>query len=261
MSASSYALRQRRKLLVTRGVAGALALALLVAVGLSAAGSFTAETEAPLGDKPEATAAVGTAKPSEILSASTASPALDDAIEALLSAERFRFQLRMRPIAADAKTSWLVTGEADVATSLDDPPRLHAQVAIGSGETFSVISEQLRVGETLYNMDAETGAYVPGEASGAEDLGAVDPVTTILSSLRELPAANFEEIASSEGTRTLLVRANGREIDGDITSMKIVLDEGTSLLRAMRFRSKAMTSSVLITDLGDPSIDIQVPSL
>ena len=238
-----------------------MALALIVAVGLSAAGSFTSETDAPPADKPEAAAEVSTAKPSEILSASTASPVLDDAITALLTAERFRFQLRMRPIAADSKTSWLVSGEADVATSVDDPPRLHAQVAIGSGDAYSVISEQLRVGEALYNMDTESGTYVPGEASGSQDLGAVDPVTTILSSLSELPAANFEEIASPNGTRTVLVRAAGGEIDGDITSMKLVLDAETGVLRAMRFRSKAMTSSVVITDLGDPSIDIQAPSL
>lgn len=260
MSASGYAMRQRRKLLLTRSVAGALALVLLVAIGLGAASSFTGEAEPPR-TPPATEVEVGTAKASEILSPTTASPALDAAITALLSAERFRFQLRMKPIAADSETSWLVTGEADVATALNDPPRLRAQVAIGSGDAYSVISEQLRVGEALYNKDAETGAYVRGQASGSEDLGAVDPVTTILGSLRELPAASFQEIASPEGTRTLLVRADGQLIDGDITSMKIVIDAETNLLRSMRFRSKAMTSSVVISDLGDPAIDIQSPSL
>ena len=261
MSATGYAMRQRRKLYVTRGVAGLLVIVLLAALGLSAAGSLSTDTEAPLPGRPEAPAAVGNAKPSEILTPTTTSPALDAAIAALLTAERFRFQLRMKPVASDSNTSWLVTGEADLATSIDDPPRLHAQVAIGSGESYSVISEQLRIGEALFNRDAESGTYFPGEATGAEDLGAVDPVTTILSSLRELPAASFEEVRSLEGTRTLLVRAGGHEIDGDITSMKLVIDADTNLLKTMRFRSEAMTSSVVISDLGDPAIDIQIPAL
>lgn len=262
MSASGYAMRQRRKLLVTRGVAGALALALLAAVGLSAAGSFTADVEGPpAADEAETPVAVGTAKASDILTPTTASPVLDSAITALLSAERFRFELRMQPTASDSETSWLVTGEADVATAVDDPPRLYARVAIGSGDSYSVISEQLRIGATLYNKDAESGTFVAGKASGAEDLGAVDPVTTILSSLRDLPAASFKEVSSIDGTRTLLVRSNGREINGDITSMRIVVDADTNLIRAMRFRSKAMSSSVVISDLGDPSINIQSPSL
>jgi hypothetical protein len=152
-----------------------------------------------------------------------------------------------------------VTGEADIATSVDDPPRLHAQVAIGSGDAYSVISEQVRVGEALYNRNAESGVFERGSPAGSEELGAVDPVTTILSSLRDLPASHFEEVTLSSGTRAVYVKAGDQDIEGEITSMRIVVDEVTGALRSMRFRSEAMTSRVFVTDLGDPSIHIQIP--
>lgn len=258
MSQAGYALR--RKELMTKGVAAVLALALVTTIGLTA-GSLTKPGEEDRGAQGAAEEAVdpGSAKPSEILAATTASPALDTAISALVSAERFRFELFMKPVASGSTTSWRVTGEADIATSIDDPPRLHAQVAIGSGDAYSVISEQVRVGEALYNRDAESGVFERGSPAGSEELGAVDPVTTILSSLRELPASQFQETTLASGARAILVRAGDHDIEGGITSMRIVVDAATGAISSMSFRSEAMTSRIVVTDLGDPSIEIQAP--
>lgn len=259
MSQSSYALG-RRKLYLTRGVAGFLVVLLVAALALTAS-SLTAPVDdaAPTDTPAKPPAAVGQARPSEILTPSTASPTVDAAIAALVAAERFRFDLRMKPISGGGGTSWRVLGEADLATAPNDPPRLHAEVALGSGETYSVISDQIRVGAALFNRDPGSGTYEAGEAAGSEELGAVDPITTILASLRDVPASRFTEIASAPGTRTIAIRANNQQIEGDITTMRIVLDQATNALKKMRFRSEAMTSSVTVWDLGDPSIDIQLP--
>lgn len=261
MSQSAYALRQRRKLLMTRGVAGALVAALVAGLGLAASALGTSDVDGAAVKNPSNTEVdAGPAKPSDILTASTSSQTLNAAISALVVAERFRFELRMKPIAADSKTAWLVTGEADVATNLEDPPRLHAQVALGSGETYSVISEQIRVGDALYTRDATNGVYQVGAPESSEDLGAVDPVTTILASLADLPSSQFHDAVSAPGTRTVVVAADGHSIEGDITKMRIVIDAGTDAIKSMSFQSKAMTSRVSVTDLGDPSIVIAPPA-
>jgi hypothetical protein len=261
MSRSAYALRERRRLAIKKGVAGALALALIGAVVLTAVNLTTSPVDDATKSQTPPTTPVdpGSAQPSDILTADTASPSLDTAITGLLSAERFKFAMDMRPLASKSKTTWRVTGEADLATAMDDPPRLHAQVAVGSGSKYSVVSEQIRVGQALYELDAGTGTYHPGDPGATGDLGAVDPVSTILASLGTLPASQFSESTGAHGTVTVLVRAGDYKLEGDITTMAIVLDRESKTLKSMKFRSKSMATRLLVGDLGDPSIDIQAP--
>ena len=250
MSSRAGTLRRGSRPPIVAVVAMGVVLALIGGTLASLSSGSTSTTDEPPAVEDEQNRSVPGGD-FEVLRGTTGSPALDEAIDSLVASERYRFRLVMSGTGAE-KGGFRVTGEADLSANSSDAPRLHAQIAIGSGKAYTVISDQVRVGSEMFVLDPQTGRYVP-QQDATDRMIDVDPVSSMLESVFGLAEHSFRQ--RTKGSLEI-VSATGRA-SGE--SVRVGIDRhGT--IRHIDLASRKIHSHLVLMDVGDPGIAIPTPA-
>lgn len=190
----------------------------------------------------------------EVLAPDTASPELNAAIGELLERERFRFELVMTR-RGSKKAGWRVRGEVDLATTPTDAPRLHAQIAVGGGSTYTVIADQIRIGNEVFTLDPASDRYETSSEGTGDGVIDADPVSSLLESVTGSSEVSFRYRATSEAGVVTARSPEGR------ARTRITIDRVSGAIARVTLVTRNLASELRLTDLGDPAIRIARPAL